>query len=119
MTGAQREVLIVEDEVLIGMVLEDMLDMLGHRVVANCASMDEAETAVAAGAFNLAIVDVNIGTDPIFPIADRLIAAGVPLVFATGSSSASLPEKYRGFPVLEKPYAFSAVEAVLAAIPAV
>ena len=111
--AAQSRVLIVEDEVLIGMVLEDMLDMLGHGVSANCATLDEAMRAVDAGGFDLAIIDVNIGADPVFPLADRLLAAGTPLVFATGSSSESLPDRYRGLPVLEKPYAFDAVEQVL------
>lgn len=115
MTAPQR-VLIVEDEVLVGMVLEDMLDMLGHKVIANCASLADAEGAVSTGDYDLAIVDVHVGGDPVFPLADAISAAGKPLIFATGSSSGSLPERFRMAIVLEKPYAFAAVEAAVAAL---
>lgn len=115
MASLQR-VFIVEDEVLVGMVLEDMLDLLGHRVVGNCANLTEAESIAAIGNFDLAIVDVHVGSEPVFPLADRIIAAGKPLIFATGSSSGSLPERFRSVQVLEKPYAFAAVEAALASL---
>ncbi len=115
MTVPQR-VFIVEDEVLVGMVLEDMLDMLGHKVVANCANLPDADGIVSAGDYDLAIIDVHVGGDPVFPLADRILAAGKPLIFATGSSSGSLPERFRNERVLEKPYALTAVEAAVAAL---
>ncbi len=111
--SARHRVLIIEDEVLVGIVLEDMLDMLGHSVAANCATIGEASVAIDAGGFDLAIVDVHIAGDPVFPLADRLNAMDIPLIFATGSSTDSLPERFHAATVLEKPYAFNAVEAAL------
>lgn len=111
-----RRVLIVEDEVLIAMVLEDALDMLGHVVVGSAASYAETETAIAAGGFDLAILDVHLGSDPVFPLADRLVAAGTSVIFATGSHRDSLPARFDGMAVLEKPYAIAAVEAALAKV---
>ncbi len=108
-----RRVLVVEDEVLIAMVLEDILDLLGHVVVASPATYAEASAAIDAGGFDLAVLDVNLGDEPIFPLADRLTAAGTTIVFATGSHPDSLPERFHGVAVLEKPYAFQAVEAAL------
>lgn len=110
---ATRRILIVEDEVLIAMVLEDVLDMLGHVVVATSANYAEAESAIAAGGFDLAILDVNLGSDPVFPLADKLVAAGTPVIFATGSHRDSLPSRYDEMPLLEKPYAIAAVERAL------
>ena len=109
-----RRVLIVEDEVLIGIVLEDMLDMLGCVVVGNAASLDDAGTQIdvlGADGFDCAVLDVNLGADPVFPIADRIAALGKRIVFATGSHPDSLPDRFAAFPVLEKPYAVAAVEA--------
>ena len=80
-----RRVLVIEDEVLIAMVIEDMLDMLGHVVVGTPATFAEAAAAIAAGGFDLVIADVNLGAEPIYPLADRVLAAGVPLILATGS----------------------------------
>ena len=82
-SARSRRVLIIEDEVLIAMVLEDMLDLLGHTVVATPASFTEAEAAIAAGGFDLVIADVNLGTDPVYPLADQVLAAGVPMILAT------------------------------------
>jgi DNA-binding response OmpR family regulator len=111
---ASRRVLIVEDEVLIAMVLEDMLDMLGHAVVGTPSTYAEAEAAIVAGGFDLAILDVNLGNEPVFPLADRLKAVGTAFVFATGSRRDSLPGRFATTPVIEKPYAVAAVETALA-----
>ncbi|MGI4880014.1 MAG: response regulator [Janthinobacterium lividum] len=114
-TGAaqRRRILIVEDEVLIAMVLEDILDMIGHDVVGTAVSYADAEVAIAAGGFDLAVLDVNLGAEPVYPLADRIAALGTDIIFATGSHPDSLPQRFRGSAVLEKPYAFQAVEAAL------
>ncbi len=111
--AAGRRVLIVEDEVLIAMVLEDMLDMLGHIVVSTPSTYAEAEVAIETGGFDTAILDVNLGRQPVFPLAERLRAAGVPIIFATGSHRDTLPPRFAECGVLEKPYAYAAVEALL------
>lgn len=111
LTGCR--VLVVEDEVLIGMVLEDILDMLGCTLAGSAATMDEAWRLVEAGAFDLAILDVNIGADPVFPVADAVRARGVPVVFATGALPDHLPSRFADCAVLEKPYVYAGVEAAL------
>lgn len=106
-------VLVVEDEVLIGMVLEDILDMLGCVLTGSAATMDEAWRLVEAHEFDVAILDVNIGSDPIFPLADAVRERGIPVIFATGSLPDSLPERFSDCPVLEKPYVYAGVETAL------
>lgn len=112
-----RRILVVEDEVLIAMVLEDMLDVLGHVVVGTPATFAEADAAIAAGGFDLVIADVNLGADAIYPLADRVLAAGTALILATGSHRDTLPPRFAAVPVLEKPYAVAAIETVLEQIP--
>jgi CheY-like chemotaxis protein len=107
-------VLVVEDEVLIGMVLEDILDMLGCTLAGMAATMDEAHELANSTAFDVAILDVNVGADPVFPLADAIMERGIPIVFATGSLPDSLPARFSGCPVLEKPYVFAGVEAAIA-----
>lgn len=111
LTGCR--VVVVEDEVLIGMVLEDILDMLGCVLTGSAATMEEAWRVVEANEFDVAILDVNIGSDPIFPLADVVRERGVPVIFATGSLPDSLPERFADCPVLEKPYVYAGVEAAL------
>ncbi len=111
-----RRVLVIEDEVLIAMVLEDMLDILGHVVVGASSTLAEAEAAIAAGGFDVVIADVNLGADSIYPLADRVVAAGVDLILATGSHRDTLPARFTAVPVLEKPYALAAIEAAFVQI---
>ena len=109
--GSRRRVAIVEDELLIAILLEDILDMLGCEIIGPATTLQEASSLIAAGQpIDLAILDVNLGNDPVYPLADQLIAAGVEVVFATGSHRSGLPERFAGCKVLEKPYAFAAVE---------
>ena len=49
-------------------------------------------------------------------MADALIDRGVPFVFATGYGESGLPEKYRGRPMLQKPFAKDDLERVLKAV---
>lgn len=105
--------LIVEDEVLIGIVLEDILDLLGCTVTSNAATIADAERVLDSDAFDVAILDVHVSGEPVYPLADKITARGLPIVFATGASADTLPERFRTCEVLEKPYAFPGVEAAL------
>jgi CheY-like chemotaxis protein len=117
MTGASattaKRVLVVEDEMLIGMLLEDMLADLGHHVAAVVPRLKDALAAVDREIYDLAILDVHLQGESAFPVAEALIAKGVPFVFATGYGERGLPEAYRGRPVLQKPFAKDDLERVL------
>ncbi len=48
---------------------------------------------------------MNLGSESSFLIADRLIAIGVPIVFATGyGKNIEFPERFARVPVVSKPY---------------
>ncbi len=116
-TDLRRRVAIVEDEVLIAILLEDILDSLGCDVVGPATTLAEASDLLGSGgAIDIAILDVNLGSDPVYPLADKLIADGVEVIFATGSHRSVLPDRFAGCKVLEKPYAFSAVEHAIGAL---
>ena len=106
-------VLVVEDEMLIGMLLEDMLIDLGHVVVDIVPRLDEALAAVKRGDFDVAILDVHLSGQSVFPVAELLAGRGTPFVFATGYGERGLPEPYRDRPILQKPFARDDLERVL------
>src|SRR3546814_11651455 len=64
-TGAtmadERRILLVEDDVLIGMMLVDMLDTLGYPEPAQAAAIDEALAIVDVGPVAAALIDINLG----------------------------------------------------------
>ena len=98
------KVLVVEDEMLVSMLVEDMLADLGCTVVGPAAELDEAMTLAQGADIDLALLDVNLGGKPIFPVADALKARGVPFAFASGYGEAGLSEAHRGASVLQKPF---------------
>ena len=50
------------------------------------------------------MLDVNLGGQPIFPLADLLREKGAPFAFATGYGDAGLRDADKGSPVLQKPF---------------
>jgi CheY-like chemotaxis protein len=113
MPGTTRSILIVEDEPLIAMMLEDFLETLGHKVVASCDSVDAALEHVEAGGFEVAILDVSLKDGQVWPVADKLAAAGTPFVLATGGHIEPPPAAHAAAPVLAKPYTIDAIEPAL------
>jgi CheY-like chemotaxis protein len=113
-TQAQVRVLVVEDEYLIRMLLEDMLADLGYAVAAAVGSVAEASEFAATGDFSVAILDVNLDGQEIYPVADILNERRLPFVFVTGYGERSLPERYRNRPALQKPFQAEQLQATLA-----
>lgn len=110
MPGTQRSILIVEDEPLIAMMLEDFLESLGHTIVASCESVADALGHVAAGGFDVAIIDIQLKDgEQVWPVADLLAAAGTPFVLATGGHIEPPPARHAAAPVLSKPYTIDAI----------
>ncbi|WP_439407932.1 response regulator [Bradyrhizobium sp. DASA03076] len=99
-----RSVLLVEDEVLIRMMIADMLDELGHEVVAETGSVDEALGLAAHVDVDFAVLDVSLAGRQVTPVADLLVARKLPFFFASGYGSNGLPKKYQHHPALQKPF---------------
>jgi DNA-binding response OmpR family regulator len=97
-------ILIVEDEFYLADDLAAALRRAGAEVLGPAATLRDAEDAVRAGGFDCAILDMNLRGDMAFPIADRLGAAGIPFLIATGYNSASLPDRFADTPRIEKPF---------------
>lgn len=113
-----RSILIVEDEPLIAMMLEDFLDSLGHKVQGTCETVEGALAEVEKGGFDLAILDVNLRGENVWPVAARLREKNVPFVIATGGHVEPPPAEFNDAPVIEKPYTVDrvtpAIEAAIA-----
>ena len=105
-----RSVLIVEDESLIAMMLEDFLASLGHELAGTCETVPDALVRVEEGGFDVAILDVNLNGQRVWPVADRLAAKGIPYILATGGHIEPPPPEHASAPVLSKPFTLDAIE---------
>jgi DNA-binding response OmpR family regulator len=100
-SGARR-ILVVEDEVLISLLLETILSDAGYDVVL-AESLPDALEIIGKTPFDLAILDLNIKGQKAYPAAEKLAAANIPFIFATGGGGGDL-EDFRDRPRIQKPF---------------
>ena len=98
-----RRILVVEDEMLIAWAITDTLTRLGCEVVGPAARVDQAIAMIDHEPVDAALLDVNLNGKMSYPVADRLVADGVPFIFSTAYQKSSLPAAYQIFPMMQKP----------------
>ncbi|HVF84112.1 MAG TPA: response regulator [Sphingomicrobium sp.] len=108
-----RNILVVEDEPLIAMMLEDFLETLGHSIAASCDNLTDALAQAEMGSFDVAILDVNLKGESVWPVAERLRARGLPFVIASGGHVEPPPAEFASAPMLEKPYTIDRITPAL------
>ena len=110
-------VLLVEDNLIIAMNGEDVLRGLGALDVIAVPNVAQALEALDTHTVQMGMLDVNLGLETSFPVADLLKSRNIPFGFATGYGD-SIPqgEIYADIPVLQKPYGSESVEAFLSSV---
>jgi CheY-like chemotaxis protein len=110
--------LVVEDETMIALMLEDMLDTFGCVVVDVAGTLSKGLALVTNEDLDLdgAILDVNLGGEKVYPVAERLTARGVPFFFCTGYGLAGLAADFAHVPTLTKPYMREELEGMLVSV---
>lgn len=107
---AGLRVLVVEDEGGVALLIEDMLEELGCKVVLSVATLTKALAAANVEDFDFAVVDVNLDGQLVFPVAEVLRNRQLPFVFSTGYGRIGVPETFRDYEVLNKPFAMRELE---------
>ena len=103
--GAPKSrILIVEDEPFIALTLEDMLDELGFALAGTVSQVAEALELIGRVSVDCALLDVNLGSEKIDPVADLLSSRGCPFIFPTGYGRSGIPNGHADRPVLQKPF---------------
>lgn len=98
-------VLIVEDEAMVLLLLEDMLEGLGHDLHGTATSLTEAQILLETSSPPDAVVlDVNLDGEVSYPFADELARRNIPFVFSTGYGHQEAMARYGHCPVLQKPF---------------
>jgi hypothetical protein len=104
-----RRILVVEDEPFIAMGLEQLLPKLGYEVVGVATHLRDALAKAEAGGFDLAVLDVNLGGELSYRVADVLLGKGAPFIFCTAYAEVAFG-RYSHVPVLQKPFEKKALE---------
>ena len=122
------KILVVEDEYLVATLMEDMLESAGCVVAgpiprlaqALDAASSEADViarekkseqeirqsldAASSEACDVAVLDINLAGERVYPVADILARRSVPFVFVTGYGVNTLPPEYAKRPHICKPF---------------
>ncbi|RJY07953.1 response regulator [Aurantiacibacter aquimixticola] len=103
-TTDQQTVLVVEDEFIIALDLSETVRDLGHRVEGPYANKDHAFIAIDQEMPDVAILDVMTADGEVFPLADALTEAGVPIIFHSGHiTDKDIEERYPNAMAAAKP----------------
>ena len=105
-------VLIVEDDALIGMMLSDMFEALELAQPALASSMVDAMELIEGEQFLGALIDVHLGGEKGWPIAELLAIRGVPFAFTTGGGT-DIPDQFADCSVVMKPFRLNDIEQVV------
>ncbi len=114
--------MLVEDELMVAAVMQDLLEDIGHTVVGRAHRLTHAyllaESLLAEGGLDAAILDVYLNGEASFPVAQRLADAGIPVIFVTGYGPRGLDGRFPDAEVLTKPLTRDRLETVLRALTA-
>ncbi|MGR6328555.1 response regulator [Sphingomonas sp. XXL09] len=101
------KVMLVEDELFVALDVQMTIEEAGLSVEGPYTSLAEAEAALSTldpHALLCAVLDVRLRDGEVFPAADRLKAAGVPIIFHSGhADQQALERRYPGALVCGKP----------------
>jgi CheY-like chemotaxis protein len=106
-------VLLVEDEALVAMMMQEFLIGLGCAVVGPFTATAAALAAARDESVDFAVLDINLGGELVYPVADVLAWRGVPFVFVTGYDVDSIDERFKYVTTLQKPITKETLQKIL------
>ena len=103
-TNDRPTVLVVEDEFIIALDLSETVRDLGYRVEGPFADKENAFIAIDREMPDCAILDVQTADGEVYPLADALADAGVPIIFHSGHvAPTEITERYPQAQACAKP----------------
>jgi len=111
---AGNRILLVEDEILVAMMMRDILGDLGFSVVGPFSRLSEAMVAAVHDDIDAGIIDVNLGGEFVYPVAEVLAARDIPFIFVTGYGVESIDNRFASVPVIKKPVQRQVLQTIFA-----
>jgi len=106
-------VLVVEDELMIAMLVETALQDAHCTVVGPYGDLAGALAAAHSETVDIAVLDINLAGEMVFPVAEALSGRGVPFLLLSGYGDAGVPSDRRHWPICSKPFNLDDLVAVL------
>ena len=100
---SRRRILVVEDEYLLAADIADQIEDHNGVVLGPVETLEQGMNALRDEEPDACIVNINLGPDKVYELADLLIEQDVPFVFASSETRASIPARFDGVPLHSKP----------------
>ena len=99
----RRRILVVEDEYLLAADIVDQIEEHNGIVLGPVVTLEEGLAALEGERPDACIVNIHLGPDLVYELADRLIQQHVPFVFASSETRAAIPDRFKSIPLHSKP----------------
>ncbi|HRX86811.1 MAG TPA: response regulator [Phycisphaerae bacterium] len=109
-------VLIVEDWLPLAIEAKDRLETAGAHVVGPVGRLARALELAEQAEFDVALLDIDLNGERVFPVANILQVRGIPFILMTGFGSSGLPADLNGHRVLEKPFDYDELASRIASV---
>lgn len=111
---APFRVLILEDDAILALDLATIVCCWTDAKVTSCRSVAQASKALS-GAFDLALLDIDVEDGKSWALASRLKAEGMPFAFVSGSNVDETPDELKDVAFISKPYTQRKIEKLVSA----
>ena len=108
-----RRILVLEEHEPLAVVLASMLQDMGCEMVGPAHRIDDAIALAISAPIDAAILDIAIGGEASFAVANALANRGIPYIFTSGNKTSANIERYAPISVMTKPYSAEHVHQVL------
>ncbi|MGA7326483.1 MAG: response regulator [Rhodomicrobium sp.] len=108
-----KRILVVEDQSMIAYDLRALLMAMGYEVAGPASSISNAMEAIISDPPDAAVLDIALGKETSFSIAEALAERSIPFIFLTGYGESILPPALRTYPLLTKPVRKAELKAAL------
>src|SRR5262249_985069 len=97
-------VLVVEDDFFVSLLFEDILTAAGCVVLGPVQRLADALDVAAKEECDVAVLDVNLAGERVYPVAAILSGKNVPVIFVTGYGYDAIPSEYAEQLRIAKPF---------------
>jgi CRP-like cAMP-binding protein/CheY-like chemotaxis protein len=111
---SRPRILIAEDNYLVAEELRDVVRGCGYAVAGAAPSVESGLALIAGDAVDGAVLDIDLGGTPCFPMCQALTAKGVPFLFLSAySANTDVPVEFSKVPHLSKPFVAADLKSAL------
>jgi DNA-binding response OmpR family regulator len=97
-------VLLVEDEFMVSMLIEDFLADRGCVLVGAFSNIAPALRVAETDGIDIALLDVNVGGEKIYPVAEALAKRNISFILLSGYGADAIPIDHPDWRAFSKPF---------------